>query len=124
MLLPDPEQNLAFNTRRRERVLEVITPREMEYLCLVCDPAEHTNKVIAGMMRVCVDRVAELAKDLRMKFDINSKPGLVRFAMAWHLVPLYRWHMEHGHLNRVWPTEGDEPPIVAPPNADHGAEAG
>ena len=124
MLLPDPEQTLAFNTRRRERVLEVITSREMEYLCLVCDPAEHTNKVIAERMQVCVDRVSEYAASMKKKFNVISKSGLVRFAMAWHLVPLYPWHLEHDHISRVWPTAGSAPPIVLPPNAVHGAEAG
>jgi DNA-binding CsgD family transcriptional regulator len=109
MLLPDPTKDLAWNLRRRERVVEAISPRELEYMRLVCDPAELTNKDIAGRMAVGVDRVDGYMKSLKKRFGVQSKQGLVYFAHAWDLVPQYPW----GISGSTEPLP--IPPLVPPP---------
>ncbi|MEZ4808572.1 MAG: response regulator transcription factor [Flavobacteriales bacterium] len=72
--------------RERDRVLERITPREMEFLLLVCDEAEYTYEQIAEHMGVHRRTVDNFRIGLFEKFNIKSKTGLVLFAMRWGLV--------------------------------------
>ena len=67
--------------RERERVLAGITPREMEFLLLVCDEAEHTYEQIADRMGVHRRTVDNFRIALFEKFNIKSKTGLVLFAL-------------------------------------------
>lgn len=72
--------------QERQRVLEQITPREMEFLLLVCSPNEPTYEEIAegmGIQRRTVDNYRVALFD---KFRIKSKTGLVLFAIRWGLV--------------------------------------
>ena len=72
--------------RERERVLAGITPREMEFLLLVCDEAEHTYEQIADRMGVHRRTVDNFRIALFEKFNIKSKTGLVLFALRWGLL--------------------------------------
>ncbi len=69
--------------RERERILGQITPREMEFLLLVCDEAEFTYEQIADRMGVHRRTVDNFRIGLFEKFGIKSKTGLVLFAMRW-----------------------------------------
>lgn len=79
-------QRKSPEERERERVLEGITPREMEFLLLVCDPAEFTYEQIADRMGVHRRSVDNYRIGLFEKFDIKSKTGLVLFALRWGLL--------------------------------------
>jgi two-component system, NarL family, invasion response regulator UvrY len=72
--------------RERERILGQITPREMEFLLLVCDEAEFTYEQIADHMHVHRRTVDNFRIGLFEKFGIKSKTGLVLFAMRWGLM--------------------------------------
>ena len=72
--------------RERQRVIERITPREMEFLRLVCDEAEHTYEQIAVRMGVHRRTVDGFRIGLFEKFNIKSKTGLVLFALRWGLL--------------------------------------
>lgn len=72
--------------RERERILADITPREMEFLLLVCDEQEFTYEQIAGQMGVHRRTVDNFRIALFDKFGIKSKTGLVLFALRWGLL--------------------------------------
>lgn len=72
--------------REQERVLEHITPREMEFLILVCAPEEYTYEQIADRMAVHRRTVDGFRQGLVEKFGIKSKTGLVLFAMKWGIL--------------------------------------
>lgn len=74
--------------RERERIMQRITPREMQFLLLVCDPAEFTYEQIAARMEVQRSTLDGFRIGLFEKFSIKSKTGLVLFALRWGLVPL------------------------------------
>ncbi len=71
---------------QQENVLKTITPREAEFLTLVCDPKEFTYEQIADLMNVHRRTVDSYRESLGDKFDIKSKTGLVLFAMKWGIV--------------------------------------
>jgi two-component system, NarL family, invasion response regulator UvrY len=73
--------------RERERIIGSITPREMEFLLLVCDEAELTYEQIADRMGVHRRTVDNFRIALFEKFAIKSKTGLVLFALRWGLLP-------------------------------------
>lgn len=73
--------------RERERVIGMITLREMEFLLLVCDPAEYTYEQMADRMGIHRRSVDNHRIALFEKFDIKSKTGLVLFALRWGLLP-------------------------------------
>lgn len=79
---------LHRNRQERERadLLARITPREMEFLLLVCDEAEYTYEQMAERMGVHRRTVDNYRISLFEKFDIKSKTGLVLFAMRWGLL--------------------------------------
>ncbi len=74
--------------RERDRVLDRITPREREFLALVCDEAELTYEQVADRMGVHRRTVDNFRMALFEKFDIKSKTGLVLFALRWRLLPI------------------------------------
>ena len=83
------QANPGLKTRQerdRERTLEQITPREMEFLLLVCDEREFTYEQIADKMGVHRRTVDNFRIALFDKFGIKSKTGLVLFAMRWGVV--------------------------------------
>jgi two-component system invasion response regulator UvrY len=72
--------------RDRADVLARITPREMEFLLLVCDEAEYTYEQMAERLGIHRRSVDNYRISLFEKFDIKSKTGLVLFAMRWGLI--------------------------------------
>jgi two-component system, NarL family, invasion response regulator UvrY len=72
--------------RQQERMLAQITPRELEFLKLVCAPEEYTYEQIADRMGVHRRTVDGFREGLVEKFNIKSKTGLVLFAMKWGIV--------------------------------------
>ncbi len=73
--------------RERDKVVADITPRELEFLHLVCDESEPTYEEIAARMGVHRRTVDNYRIALFDKFNIKSKTGLVLFAMRWGLMP-------------------------------------
>ena len=69
----------------RAELLKQITPRELEFLCLVCDDAEYTYDQMASAMSVSTRTIDGYRESLFDKFDIKSKTGLVLFAMKHRL---------------------------------------
>jgi len=83
------QQNPAWKTqqeREHERVLAAITPREMEFLLLVCSVDEPTYEQIAHIMGIHRRTVDNFRIALFEKFNIKSKTGLVLFALRWGLI--------------------------------------
>jgi DNA-binding NarL/FixJ family response regulator len=72
--------------RLREKVFADISPRELEFLKLVCSPDEYTYEKIAFKMNVHRRTVDGFRESLTEKFGIKSKTGLVLFAMKWGIV--------------------------------------
>lgn len=70
----------AKQTDARESVLKRMTPRELEFLKLVCDEKEFTYEQMADRMGVSRRTVDGYRESLFEKFDIRSKTGLVLFA--------------------------------------------
>ena len=68
------------------QTVERISPREMEFLRLVCDEAEFTYEQIASRMGIQRRSVDNFRIGLFEKFNIKSKTGLVLFAMRWGLI--------------------------------------
>lgn len=83
------QEHPALRTRQereREAVLAQITPREMEFLLLVCDPQEYTYEQMAERMGIHRRSVDNHRINLFEKFAIKSKTGLVLFALRWGIV--------------------------------------
>ena len=91
MLLPARAKGTEWNVRRRQRILEAITPREMELIRLVCSGRQYTYKSIAALMGIGRSRVEQLCGNLKRKLGLEEKASLVHFAMAWGLVPVCPW---------------------------------
>lgn len=64
----------------RDSVMRRLTPRELEFLRLVCDEQEFTYEQMADRMGVSRRTVDGYRESLFEKFDIRSKTGLVLFA--------------------------------------------
>ncbi len=69
----------------QEQVLEELSPREREFLKLVCHEKEYTYGQIADMMGVHTRTVDGYRESLFSKFNIKSKTGLVLFVLKHHL---------------------------------------
>ena len=65
----------------RAEILKQITPREREFLLLVCDDAEYTYDQMASKMGVSVRTIDGYRESLFQKFGIKSKTGLVLFTL-------------------------------------------
>lgn len=74
--------------RSRASVLEALTPREVEFLQLVCADHEPTYDQISDVMGVGRRTVDGYREALFEKFGIKSKTGLVLFAIKWGVVKL------------------------------------
>ncbi len=84
--LVDKQQLKTPYEKQQEKILAEITPREMEFLLLVCAPEEYTYEQIADKMNVHRRTVDGFREGLVEKFGIKSKTGLVLFAMKWGIV--------------------------------------
>lgn len=72
--------------RERARIRSEVTPRELEFLRLLCDPGELTYEQIGERMGVKPRTVEFFRTSLCDKFGLRSKTGLVLFALKWGLV--------------------------------------
>lgn len=87
--LPEVLDQVAQRARtehEREAILAQITPREMEFLRLVCSSDELTYDKVAKLMGVQPRSVENHRVNLFEKFNIKSKAGLVLFAYKWRIV--------------------------------------
>ena len=62
-----------------------LSPRELEFLTLVCDEKEYTYDQMAAIMNLSVKSVDSYRSALFEKFDIKSKVGLVLFSYKYKL---------------------------------------
>jgi DNA-binding NarL/FixJ family response regulator len=62
-----------------------LSPRELEFLKLVCDEKEYTYDQMADIMQLSVKSVDSYRSSLFDKFDIKSKVGLVLFSYKYKL---------------------------------------
>ncbi len=83
---PAASLTMAADSEERARILAQMTPREREFLQLVCNEAEYTYEQIATRMNLQRRSVENFRIGLFEKFNIKSKTGLVLFAMRWRLV--------------------------------------
>ncbi len=77
------ENNPSLQTRierKRNEILNRMTPRELEFLKLVCSKDEPTYEAIADLMGITKRTVDYYRQELFQKFDLKSKVGLVLFA--------------------------------------------
>ncbi len=72
----------------REIVLEQLSPREKDFLKLVCHEKEYTYEQIADKMTVHPRTVDGYRESVFEKFRIKSKTGLVLFVLKYNLLEL------------------------------------
>ncbi len=72
--------------RQKARVLEAITPRELEFIKLACAPEEFTYEEIGVRLGTKASTVESHRKHVFDRFGIKSKAGLVIFAYRWGIV--------------------------------------
>jgi len=77
--------------KERKEGLERITPRELDFLKLVCDPRELTYEHIANEMAISKRTVDDYRNKLFEKFDIKSKVGLFYLGLRLGLVEGGDW---------------------------------
>ena len=79
-------ENKPVPKDEREEILKQITPRELEFLRLVCDANEYTYEQMRHEMGVSLRTVDGYREALFEKFSLKSKTGLVLFAIKHKLV--------------------------------------
>jgi DNA-binding NarL/FixJ family response regulator len=72
----------------QEQILEQLSPREREFLKLVCHEKEYTYEQIADQMKVSLRTVDGYRESVFEKFGIRSKTGLVLFVLKYKLFEL------------------------------------
>lgn len=72
--------------RLQKKMLEEISPRELEFIRLACQPEEHTFEEIARRMDLAASTVEKHRKRVYERFGIKSKAGLVIFAYRYGIV--------------------------------------
>jgi DNA-binding NarL/FixJ family response regulator len=72
----------------RELIHEQLTPREREFLKLVCDEKEYTYEQVADKIGVQPRTVDGYRESIFEKFGIRSKTGLVLFVLKHQLMEL------------------------------------
>jgi len=65
----------------RVEIIGKLTPRELEFLRLVCDESEYTYEQMTSKMGVSVRTIDGYREALFEKFSLKSKTGLVLFAL-------------------------------------------
>jgi len=71
----------GFLNKPADELIERISPREMEFIQLICNDREYTYQEIAHIMSVHVRTVDGFRKSLFSKLNVKSKTGLVMFAI-------------------------------------------
>jgi len=73
----------------RLQVVASFSPRELEFIRMVCHETEPTYEAVAKQMNVTLNTVHGYREKIFHKFEIKSKAGLVIFAYKWGL--LEKW---------------------------------
>lgn len=79
-------EKVIQDNKPMDSLIEKISPREMEFMRLICNDREYTYQEIAHIMSVHVRTVDGFRKSLFSKLNIKSKTGLVMFAIKNKLV--------------------------------------
>lgn len=82
----DPAAARIALLEERDHALELLSPRELEFIHLVCDPSEPTYEQIAARMGVSTNTAHGYRESIFRKLHIKSKTGLVIMAHRWGLV--------------------------------------
>jgi len=77
---------MEADKRGRDRVLDALSPREREVLCLLCDHGELSQKHIADHLGICRKTVEAHCRSLNTKLGVNTRTGLVLSAVRWGIV--------------------------------------
>lgn len=76
--------------RQRQKVLDAITDRELEFIKLACAPEEFTYEEIGQRMNIKLNTVEAHRRHIFDRFRIKSKAGLVIFAYRWGIVQVVK----------------------------------
>jgi DNA-binding NarL/FixJ family response regulator len=79
-------EKVIQDNKPMDSLIEKISPREMEFMRLICNDREYTYQEIAHIMNVHVRTVDGFRKSLFSKLNMKSKTGLVMFAIKNKLV--------------------------------------
>ena len=79
-------EKVIQDNKPMDSLIEKISPREMEFMRLICNDREYTYQEIAHIMAIHVRTVDGFRKSLFSKLNMKSKTGLVMFAMKNKLV--------------------------------------
>lgn len=79
-------ERLTEREREQERIRKEVSPRELDFLQLVCSDEEHTYEEISARMDVHRRTIDGYRTSLFEKFGVKSKTGLVLYAIKWGLV--------------------------------------
>lgn len=72
---------------RRNEALGKLTPRELEFIGLLCQNGDLTNEQLAERMQVHRRTIDGYMQATYRKCDVHSKAGLVAFAYKLGIVP-------------------------------------
>ncbi len=72
--------------RGREKVLEALSPHELELVRLLCDNRELPYKLIAAELGIALRTLEAHCSALYEKFGVTTRGGLVLAAVRWELV--------------------------------------
>jgi DNA-binding NarL/FixJ family response regulator len=76
-----------FSAHSDEKPKPALSARELQFLTLVCDPAEYTYDQMAHIMSLSVKSIEAYRTALFDRFNIKSKVGLVLFSYQHRLTP-------------------------------------
>jgi DNA-binding NarL/FixJ family response regulator len=79
-------EKVIQDNKPMDSLIEKISPREMEFMRLICNDREYTYQEIAHIMAIHVRTVDGFRKSLFSKLNMKSKTGLVMFAIKNKLV--------------------------------------
>jgi two-component system invasion response regulator UvrY len=82
----DPSAARIALMEERDHALELLSPRELDFIRMVCDPVEPTYEQIAKRMGVSLNTIHGYRESIFRKLPIKSKTGLVIMAHRWGLV--------------------------------------
>lgn len=72
---------------RRSEALDKLTPRELEFISLLCQNGDLTNEQLADRMQLHRRTIDGYMQAAYRKCDVHSKTGLVAFAYKLGVVP-------------------------------------
>ncbi|HOZ41040.1 MAG: response regulator transcription factor [Flavobacteriales bacterium] len=72
--------------RAKAEILAQLSPRELEFLRMLCDPDEHTYEEIGAAMNVHRRTIDGYRETLFRKLGVKSKTGAVVYAVRWGLL--------------------------------------